>query len=226
MGGDELYKYHLAINGAGRMRDVRIKICGIRDAVALDAAAEAGADWVGFVFFPPSPRWVTPTQARELARRTPSGIGPVGLFVEPTDADIEAVLREVRLDALQVYAAAPRIAELHARFGLPIWRALGVGTASDLPTEAGGAARLVLEARPPEGATRPGGNAEPFDWSLLRGWKAPAPWVLAGGLTVATVAQAIRDTGTSAVDVSSGVESAPGVKDPALIRAFIAAARA
>lgn len=208
------------------MSDMRIKICGIRDAAALDAAAEAGADWVGFVFFPPSPRWVTPTQARDLAHRIPSEIGPVGLFVEPTDADIEAVLREVRLDALQVYAAAPRIAELHARFGLPIWRALGVDTASDLPIEAGGAAQLVLEARPPKGATRPGGNAVPFDWSLLRDWKAPAPWVLAGGLTVATVARAIRDTGASAVDVSSGVESAPGVKDPALIRAFIAAARA
>ncbi|MEO9190597.1 MAG: phosphoribosylanthranilate isomerase [Acetobacteraceae bacterium] len=208
------------------MRDMRIKICGIRDVVALDAAAEAGADWVGFVFFPPSPRWVTPMQARELARRIPSGIGPVGLFVEPTDADIEAVLREVRLDALQVYAATPRIAELHARFGLPIWHALGVGAASDLPTEPGGADRLVLEARPPEGANRPGGNAAPFDWSLLRGWTAPAPWILAGGLAVATVGQAIRQTGARAVDVSSGVESAPGVKDPALIRAFIAAARA
>ena len=208
------------------MSNVRIKICGIRDAAALDAAAEAGADWVGFVFFPPSPRWVAPAQAARLASRAPPGIGPVGLFVEPTDADVEAVLRGVRLEALQVYAAAPRIAALRARFGLPIWRALGVGTASDLPAVAGGADRLVLEAKPPADSTRPGGNAVPFDWSLLRGWTPPVPWILAGGLSIATVGQAIRETGARAVDVSSGVESAPGAKEPALIRAFIAAARA
>ncbi|MGA9868756.1 MAG: phosphoribosylanthranilate isomerase [Acetobacteraceae bacterium] len=208
------------------MGDVRIKICGIRDEAALDAAAEAGADWVGFVFFPPSPRWVTPADAGRLARRIPAGIGAIGLFVDPAEAEIETVLREVRLEALQVYAAAPRIAALRARFGLPIWRALGIGSASDLPAEAGGADRLVLEAKPPAEATRPGGNAVVFDWPVLRGWSPPSPWILAGGLTIATVGRAIRETGAAAVDVSSGVESAPGVKDPALIRAFIAAARA
>ncbi|MGH7213099.1 MAG: phosphoribosylanthranilate isomerase [Acetobacteraceae bacterium] len=205
---------------------VQIKICGIREAAALDAAGAAGADFVGFVFFPPSPRWVTPTQAAQLASRVAPGVGTVGLFVDPTDAQVETALREVRLDALQVYAAAPRIAALRARFGLPVWRALGVGTASDLPTEAGGADRLVLEAKPAPGASRPGGNAVPFDWPLLRGWTPPSPWILAGGLTIATVNQAIRETGAIAVDVSSGVESAPGVKDAALIRAFVAAARA
>ena len=205
---------------------MRIKICGIRDEAALDAAAGAGADWVGFVFFPASPRWVPPADAGRLAHRVPEGVGAIGLFVDPAEAEIEAALLEVRLDALQIYAAAPRIAALRARFGLPVWRALGVGAASDLPTEAGGADRFVLEAKPPAEATRPGGNARPFDWSLLRGWAAPAPWMLAGGLTVATVGRAIRETGALAVDVSSGVESAPGVKDPALIRAFVAAARA
>lgn len=205
---------------------IQIKICGISDAANLDAAVAAGADFVGFVFFPPSPRWVTPTQAARLASRVPSGVGAAGLFVDPTDAQVDAVLREVRLDALQVYAAAPRIAALRARFGMPIWRALGVGMASDLPTEAGAADRLVIEAKPPSGATRPGGNAVPFDWSLLRGWTPPRPWILAGGLTIATVNQAIRETGAIAVDVSSGVESAPGMKDAALIRAFVAAVRA
>lgn len=204
---------------------LQIKICGIGDAAALDAAVAAGADWVGFVFFPPSPRWIAPGRAARLASRVPAGIGTVGLFVDPTDADIEATLREIRLDALQVYAAMPRIAALRARFGLPVWRALGVGTAADLPTEAAGADRLVMEARPPPEATRPGGNAVAFDWPLLRGWRAPVPWLLAGGLTIGNVGQAIRETAACAVDVSSGVESAPGVKDPALIRAFIAAAR-
>ncbi len=205
---------------------VRVKICGIRDQLALDAAAAAAADWIGFVFFPPSPRWIAPPQAAQLSTRVPAGIGRVGLFVEPTDADLEAVLREVRLDALQVYAALPRIAALHARFGLPVWRAIGIGASADLPTEAGGADRLVLEGKPPPGATRPGGNAASLDWSVIRDWRAPVPWLLAGGLTAGTVGEAVRETGACAVDVSSGVESAPGVKDPALIRAFIAAARA
>jgi phosphoribosylanthranilate isomerase len=204
---------------------VQVKICGLRHPAALQAAVEAGADWVGFVFFPPSPRWIAPTEAARLATQVPLGIGRVGLFVDPTDADVNAVLSEVPLDALQVYAAAPRVAALRARFGLPVWRALGVGAAADLPVAAEGADRLVLEARPPAAATRPGGNAAAFDWSVLRGWHAPIPWLLAGGLTAGNVAQAIRETGAQAVDVSSGVESAVGVKDPALIRAFVSAAR-
>ena len=131
----------------------------------------------------------------------------------------------MRLDILQLYGAVD-LAALRARFGLPIWRAVGVATAADLPVAAGGADRLLVEAKPPPDATRPGGNAVRFDWSLLRGWHAPAPWILAGGLTVDNVAEAIRITGAWAVDVSSGVERTHGVKDPALIRAFIANARA
>ncbi|MBV8613084.1 MAG: phosphoribosylanthranilate isomerase [Acetobacteraceae bacterium] len=207
------------------MARVEVKICGVRDPGALDAAAEAGADWVGFVFFPPSPRHLSPAQAAGLVARAPRGLGRVGLLVEPADADVAAVLDVVGLDALQVYASAARVAALRARFGLPVWHAIGVSTAADLPAGARGADRLVLEARPPEDATRPGGNAARFDWSLLRGWTPPAPWLLAGGLTPENVAGAIRDTGARAVDVSSGVETARGVKDAGLIRTFIAAAR-
>lgn len=204
---------------------VRVKICGINDPAAIDAAVDAGADWVGFVFFPPSPRAVTPVQAAALAASCPDGPERVGLFVDPTEAAVAAALDAVRLDVLQLYATAERVAALRARFCIPVWQAIGVASAADLPTEAGAADRFVLEAKPPPDASRPGGNAAPFDWSVLRGWRAPAPWILAGGLTPETVAAAIRATGAEAVDVSSGVERAPGVKDPALIRAFIAAAR-
>jgi len=128
------------------------------------------------------------------------------------------------LDILQLYGAVDAPA-LRARFGRTIWRAFGVETATDLPRDAGGADALVLEPKPPRNATRPGGNATSFDWSLLRGWASPAPWILAGGLTPDNVAQAIHATGATAVDVSSGVERMRGVKEPALIRTFIAKVR-
>lgn len=202
----------------------RVKICGINDAAAFDTCIEAGADWIGFNFFPPSPRYVTPQQAALLSARSPGGPPRVGLFVNPAPEAIAAALDAVRLDALQLYGA-PDLPELRARFGLPIWRPVAIESGQDLPAAAGGADRLLLEAKAPAGATRPGGNAVSFDWSLLRGWTAPAPWVLAGGLTVANVSEAVRITGAPAVDVSSGVERARGVKDPALILEFIANAR-
>ena len=204
---------------------VRIKICGLNDPAGFAAAVDAGADWVGFVFFPPSPRAVTPAQAAALSATRPGGPGRVGLFVDPADSDIAAVLDAVQLDALQLYTDAARAAAIGARFGRPVWRAIGVAAPADLPAEAGAAARFVIEAKPPRGATRPGGNAVAFDWPILRGWTPPAPWILAGGLTPETVAGAIAASGAEAVDVSSGVETAPGVKDPARIRAFIDAAR-
>ncbi len=204
---------------------VQVKICGINDPVAFDTAIAAGADWVGFNFFPPSPRFVTPARAAELSARSPGGPPRVGLFVDPTPETIAAALDTVRLDILQLYGT-PDIPALRARFGLPIWRAVGVATAADLPPDAGGADRLLVEAKPPPGATRPGGNAVRFDWALMTGWHAPVAWILAGGLTVDNVAEAVRVAGASAVDVSSGVERTQGVKDPALIRAFIANARA
>jgi phosphoribosylanthranilate isomerase len=203
----------------------RVKICGINDPVAFDTAIEAGADWVGFVFFPPSPRYVTPDTAAALSGRISGGPPRVGLFVDPTVAAITRVLDTTKLDVLQVYGALDHLDAIKAQFQLPIWRAVGITSAADLPISLFGADRLLLEAKPPAGANRPGGNATTFDWKVLQGWSAPAPWILAGGLTPDNVAIAIRQTGADAVDVSSGVESSRGTKDATLIRAFIAAAK-
>ncbi|MBE7620610.1 phosphoribosylanthranilate isomerase [Komagataeibacter sp. FXV2] len=203
---------------------IGVKICGITEADALDTAIKAGARWVGFVFFGPSPRNITPDVAATLAARVPAGgPGRIGLFVKPTDAEIERVLDTVTLDGLQVYAPEARAMEIRARFGLPVWRAVGIATHADLP-DSTGLDGLVIESRPPAGSTRPGGNARCLDWGLTEGWRAPVPWMLAGGLNPANVADAIRRSGARAVDVSSGVESAPGVKSPDLIRAFMTAA--
>lgn len=198
----------------------RVKICGINSPDAIDAAVEGGADWIGFAFFPPSPRYVTPARARDLAARHPDGPPRVGLFVNATEAAIEAVLAAVHLDILQLYGTAP------ARLTRPIWRPTGVETAAELPVSMDGAAALLIEAKPPKYATRPGGNAVSFDWTLTKAWRAPGPWLLAGGLDPDNVAEAIRLSGASAVDVSSGVERSQGVKDPDLIRVFIRNAQA
>ena len=204
---------------------VRVKICGINDPASIDAAVEGGADWTGFVFFPPSPRFVTPSRARELAARHPNGPPRVGLFVNPTQAMIAETLAEVHLDILQLYGAEDDLPALRARFGLPIWRPVGVAVSADLPPGLKGADALLLEAKPPPDATRPGGNAVRFDWTLTKDWHAPGPWVLAGGLDPDNVADAIRLSGAEAVDVSSGVERTRGIKDGALIHAFIRIAR-
>lgn len=204
---------------------VRVKVCGINDEAAFDAAIAAGADWVGFVFFPPSPRFVTPERAAALSARFKGGPPRVGLFVDPDDATVQAAIAALPLDILQLYTAPDRAAALSRRFGRPVWRAVGVSGGADLPRRAEGADALLIEAKAPEGANRPGGNAARFDWSIVAGWRAPAQWLLAGGLDPGNVARAIAESGASAVDVSSGVERAPGVKDPDLIRAFIAAAR-
>jgi phosphoribosylanthranilate isomerase len=203
----------------------RVKICGINDPASIDAAVEGGADWIGFNFFPPSPRYIAASRARELAARHKDGPPRVGLFVDATDAMIAEVLAAVHLDILQLYGAKNELARLRSRFGLPIWQPIGLATASDLPSAMDGADALLLEAKPPPDATRPGGNAVRFDWALTQGWHAPGPWLLAGGLDPGNVADAIRQSGTDAVDVSSGVERATGVKDPAMIRAFILNAR-
>lgn len=203
-----------------------VKICGVNDPAGFDAAAEAGADYIGFVFVPASPRHVTPGEAARLSARRRGGPGRVGLLVEPDDDAVAAVLDALRLEALQLYTSAERAAAIRARFGIPVWLAIGIAAAHDLPVTAPGIDRLLLDAKPPPGSALPGGNAHPFDWPMLRVWRAPLPWLLAGGLTPATVADAIRESGAPGVDVSSGVERARGVKDPALIRAFIEAARA
>jgi phosphoribosylanthranilate isomerase len=204
---------------------IKVKICGINDPVAFDTAVATGADWVGFVFFPPSPRSVSGATAAALSGRIQGGPPRVGLFVDPTEDLIASVLDVVRLDILQVYGRADSIGALKARFGLPVWRPVGVATRADLPVGSEDSDAILIEAKPPAEATRPGGNAVSFDWSMMRGWKAPSPWVLAGGLTPDNVATAIEMTGATAVDVSSGVERAKGVKDPALIRRFVSAAK-
>ena len=203
-----------------------VKICGVNTPLAFDTAAEAGADWVGFVFVAASPRAVTPGEAARIAARRPGGPGRVGLFVEPTDEDLGGALDAMHLDAVQLYASAERASAVRQRFGVPVWLAVGVAEPADLPSEAPlGVDRLLLDAKPKAGAALPGGNAHPFDWAMLRGWQAPLPWMLAGGLSPAVVADAVRASNAPGVDVSSGVESARGVKDPALIRAFVEAVR-
>ena len=203
-----------------------VKICGLNDAAGFDAAVAAGADWVAFNFFPASPRFVTPAQAAALSARHPGGPRRVALLVAPSDAEVDAVVAALQPDVMQLYAEADRVRALRARTGIAVWRAVGVSAAGDLPVDTDGADALLIEAKPPKDATRPGGNATAFDWGLLRGWKPGLDWMLAGGLTPSNVAAAIRITGAPSVDVSSGVESAPGVKDPALIHAFIQAVRA
>jgi phosphoribosylanthranilate isomerase len=207
---------------------IEVKICGINDAGAMRAAREAGADLVGFVFFPASPRAVAPAQAAALATEGPAR---VGLFVDPTDEAIAEVLGVMRLDLIQLHGeeTPARCAAVKARFGIPVMKALGIASRADLDGLAAYAPavdRFLLDAKAPPGATRPGGNAAPFDWTLTAGIAIPRPWLLAGGLTPENVADAIAVSGAPGVDVSSGVERARGVKDPARIAAFVAAARA
>lgn len=203
----------------------RIKICGLNDAAGFDAAVDAGADYVAFNFFTKSPRFVTPRQAATLSARHAGGPLRVALLVQPDDALVRDVVSALGPDILQLYDTAERVTDIHAQTGIAVWRAVGVAAAADLPVSAGGADALLIEAKPPTDATRPGGNATAFDWNMLRGWKPDFDWLLAGGLTPENVAAAIRITGAPIVDVSSGVESALGIKDPDRIRAFIRAAR-
>jgi len=207
-----------------------VKICGLTEPEGLRAAVEGGARWVGFVFFPRSPRFITPENAAPLAASVPRGVDTVGLFVDADDATLAATLAAVRLDLLQLHGreTPERVAEIRARFGVPVMRALGVGAAEDLEAARayeGVADRLLFDARPPKGAVIPGGNGVSFDWSLPAGRVWSKPWMLAGGLTPANVVEAARTSGAGAVDVSSGVEDRPGHKEPALIHAFLAAAR-
>jgi phosphoribosylanthranilate isomerase len=210
---------------------VRVKICGLTDPAAVAAAAAAGAAYIGFVFFPRSPRAVTPGQAAALARAVPVGIAKVGLVVDAGDDALDSLLAAVPLDMLQLHGqeTPARVAAVRARYGLPVMKAVGVATAADLPAldlQARTADQILVDARPSVDAALPGGNGLAFDWRLIAGRRWPGPWMLAGGLTPENVADAIRLTGARQVDVSSGVESAPGRKDPARIAAFIRAAAA
>jgi len=208
---------------------MQVKICGIKDAEATDAACQAGATLLGFVFYPPSPRAIGPEWAGALIARMPKAVTPVGLFVDADDDAIAGVLELAPLRLLQLHGeeSPERCAAVQARFGLPVMKALGIATEADLgllEAYAPAVDHFLLDAKPPAGATLPGGNAASFDWSLLAGREIPRPWLLAGGLTPGNVAEAIRATGAPGVDVSSGVERARGVKDAALIAAFVHAA--
>jgi phosphoribosylanthranilate isomerase len=209
---------------------VDVKICGLRSQDTLAAACAGGARFVGFVFFPASPRFLDLEEASALARAATPGVTRVGLVVDATDGELERLIAAVPLDALQLHGAetTARVEEVRRRFRLPVIKAVAVGGERDLERARSYepvADMLLFDARPPAGASRPGGNAQAFDWRLLRGRTWMKPWILAGGLNAGNVAEAVRLSGADAVDVSSGVEDAPGIKSSAKIRTFLQVAR-
>ncbi len=208
-----------------------VKICGLRRPEDVAAAAGSGARYVGFVFFEKSPRHLDLDSAAALAVSVPAGICKVALVVDATDDFLDRLVASVPIDMLQLHGdeSPDRVSEVKARYGLPVMKAVGVADQADLAAldrYVQVADQILVDAKPPKGAALPGGNGLAFDWRLLAGRKWPVPWMLAGGLTPDNVAEAVRMTGARQLDVSSGVESAPGVKDAALIRAFCAAAMA
>ncbi len=208
-----------------------VKICGLSTPAALDAALAAGADMVGFVFFPKSPRNVGLAAARTLGTLARGRARIVALTVDADDALLAGVIEALDPDILQLHGkeSPDRVARVGARFGKPTMKAVGVAAPDDLAVAGiyeDAADFLLIDAKPPKGAVRPGGNGLPFDWRLARDFAPRRPWLLSGGLTPGNVAEAISATGARGVDVSSGVERAPGVKDEMKIAAFVAAARA
>ncbi|NHM20685.1 phosphoribosylanthranilate isomerase [Tritonibacter mobilis] len=214
------------------MAEIRVKICGMKTRADMEAAASAGAAYVGLNFFAKSARSVSIAQAAALASDAPVGLAKVGLVVNPTDADLDAITGSVPLDMIQLHGqeSVERVAEIKSRYGLPVMKVIGVAEAADLaPIDlyAQVADQIMIDAKAPKGAKLPGGNGVTFDWQLLAGKKYwQAPWMLAGGLTPENVAEAIRKTGARQVDVASGVETAPAQKDADLMRAFVEAAQA
>jgi phosphoribosylanthranilate isomerase len=206
------------------------KICGLSTPETVDAALSAGAFALGFVFFPPSPRHLSLDQARALVARVPEGIARVAVTVDADDALLDAILA-TGIDTLQLHGheSPARVADVQARTSRPVWLARGVRTASDIRTaiaDAAPASRLLLDAKAPEGAALPGGNGLSFDWRLLHDTRPPMPWGLGGGLDPDSVGTALASVRPHFVDVSSGVEDAPGKKSIAKIRAFAAAVQA
>jgi phosphoribosylanthranilate isomerase len=207
-----------------------IKFCGLSRPADIEAAASAGAAFLGFVVFPPSPRHVEPAALAALIGQVPAGATPVAVLVDADDAMIDAVLA-AGIDTLQCHGreTPERIAAIKARTRRPVWRAAGVATRADVKAAiavAGPADRLLLDAKAPKGAALPGGNGVAFDWRLLDGMAIPMPWGLSGGLDTGNVGAACALLRPGFVDVSSGVEDQPGVKSPAKIKAFAAAVRA
>jgi len=205
---------------------IKVKICGLKGRDAVDAAVAGGADMTGFVFFPPSPRSLLPEAASELVRRVPPSIDRVALTVDAGDPWLEAVAQQTGVSMLQFHGVEPpeRVAQIKSRFGLPVIKACPISSPDDVDAARaydGVADLLMFDAKPPQDATRPGGNALAFDWELLAGTAWETPWILAGGLDADNVAEAVRISGAQAVDVSSGVEDAPGFKSPIRIREFL-----
>ena len=208
-----------------------IKICGLRDAATLEGALKAGAEMVGFVFFPKSPRAVTPDSVRSLAAQARGRAEIVALCVDLGDAELEAIVAACEPGYLQLHGreSPERVAEIQGRFGISVIKAIGVAEAADLALADAyrdAADALLIDAKPPKDAALPGGNGVSFDWRLTANFHPRKPWLLSGGLDARNVAAAIELSGTRGVDVSSGVESAPGVKDVQKIEAFIRAADA
>ena len=209
---------------------MRVKICGLRSRAEIGAAADAGAAYVGLVFFPPSPRHLTLGYARWVVQGVPEGVTRVALTVDPTDEALESLLAAVAIDMLQLHGreSPERVAEVRDRFRRPVMKAVGIAEEADLAqlgAYAGVADQILVDARPSRDATVPGGNGVAFDWRLIRGRRWKRPWMLCGGLTPENVGEAVRLTGADQVDVSSGVESRPGYKDPDRVAAFVRAAR-
>jgi phosphoribosylanthranilate isomerase len=210
---------------------MRVKICGVRSRAEAALAAGAGAAYIGMVFFPPSPRHLTLSDARWVAAGVPEGVLRVALTVDAGDEALEALFAAVPIDMLQLHGreTPERVAEVRARFGRPVMKAVGIAGEADLvqiDAYARVADQILVDARPPRGADRPGGNGQAFEWRLIAGQRWKRPWMLAGGLTPDNVAEAVRLSGAEQVDVSSGVESRPGFKDPERVRAFVTAATA
>ena len=208
-----------------------IKICGLTTEAALDAALDAGADMVGFVFFPPSPRNISYPTAQALSARVKGRALKVSLTVNATDDEFAALIAALQPDLLQLHGheSPERVSEIKAKFGIPVMKAIGVSSADDLAAVARYEPvvdRILFDAKPPKDSTRPGGNGLAFDWELIAHVKVSKPWMLSGGLTPENVAEALRATHAQGLDVSSGVESSPGVKDLAKIAAFLSNARA
>jgi phosphoribosylanthranilate isomerase len=208
-----------------------VKICGLSTRETLDVALDAGADMVGFVFFPPSPRHLSLEVARDLGRRVTRRATKVALTVDADDATFANIVETLQPDMLQLHGSetVARLRDIKQKFGLPVMKAIAVERADDLaalPGYAVVADRILFDARAPREATRPGGLGTAFDWHVLEKLDLALPFMVSGGLHASNVAEAVRITRAGGVDVSSGVERAPGVKDPEMIRAFIRAARA
>tara|TARA_B110000902_G_C14263297_1_gene570570 strand:- start:1509 stop:2159 length:651 start_codon:yes stop_codon:yes gene_type:complete len=211
-------------------KNVAVKICGLTQPSDVHAVAQAGAVYCGFVFFPNSPRNVSFQQAAAMAVEAPIGLAKVALTVNADDAFLDALTAAVPLDMLQLHGneTPARVQEVKARYGLPVMKAVGVADATDLPAlddYMKVADQILVDAKPPKNADLPGGNGLTFDWRLIAGRRWAVPWMLAGGLTAENVAEAIRMTGARQIDLSSGVESRPGVKDAAMIDGFMAAVK-